>query len=323
MATETPPQPSSDVAGGLQGGAALVEGGPVGGGTAVIEGRTQWQIFWNRFKRHRLGLAAGGVLGVLMAMAYIYPLVSPYAFDEKHIPDRRTGPGWPYILGTNELGEDLFTQVMHGGRISITVGLLTAVTATLIGTALGAAAGYFGGWVDALISRVTDVFLAAPALAVLIALAAVFDELTLTLIILVIAALSWMPIARLVRAEFLGLKEREFVQAARAMGASPLRIIWRHVLPNALSVVIVAATLLVGLAIIIEATLSYLGIGIDPLSNPSWGNLLEDARNNVQEEWWLVLFPGAAIVLTVLCVNFLGDALRDALDPYAHRGGRH
>jgi peptide/nickel transport system permease protein len=260
---------------------------------------------------------AGAVLLLALALgALIQPALSPYSFSSPDPAVGGQGPGWPHVFGTTDpLGQDVLTRVMYGGRTSLAVGLAAALAATLLGTTLGALAGYLGGAVDSVISRLTDLFLTAPPLAVLIALGSAVDRVSLGLVILVIAALSWMPVARLVRAEVLALREREFVLAARAMGAGPVRIILRHLLPNVASVVIVAATLLVGLAIIVESTLSFLGIGLDAISNPSWGNLLEDARSEVEDGWWLVVFPGAAIVLTVLSVSFVGEALRQALDP--------
>jgi peptide/nickel transport system permease protein len=248
---------------------------------------------------------AGAVLLLALALgALIQPALSPYSFSSPDPAVGGQGPGWPHVFGTTDpLGQDVLTRVMYGGRTSLAVGLAAALAATLLGTTLGALAGYLGGAVDSVISRLTDLFLTAPPLAVLIALGSAVDRVSLGLVILVIAALSWMPVARLVRAE------------VRAMGAGPVRIILRHLLPNVASVVIVAATLLVGLAIIVESTLSFLGIGLDAISNPSWGNLLEDARSEVEDGWWLVVFPGAAIVLTVLSVSFVGEALRQALDP--------
>jgi peptide/nickel transport system permease protein len=295
-------------------------------GAVERPGRSHLHIAWRRFRRNRLGMAGAVVLLALALAALIQPALSPYSFTGPDPAVGGQGPGWPHLFGTTDpLGQDLLTRVMYGGRTSLAVGLAAALAATLIGTALGALAGYLGGAVDALISRLTDLFLIAPPLAVLIALGAAVDRISLGLVIVVIAALSWMPVARLVRAEVLALREREFVLAARAMGAGPGRIILRHLLPNVASVVIVAATLLVGLAIVVESTLSFLGVGLDAISNPSWGNLLTDARSEVEDGWWLVVFPGAAIVLTVLSVSLVGEALRDALDPRgrtAERPGR-
>lgn len=273
-----------------------------------------------RLGRHLLGPAAGAVLAFLAAACVVWPLVSPWKADEIGAGPPLQAPGWPHVFGTGELGEDVFTQVMAGGRTSLLVGVAAALAATILGTGLGVLAGYVGGWADVAVTRLVDLFLTAPPLAVLIALAAVVDRLSVGLIVLVIAALSWMQTARLVRAEVLALREREFVLAARALGASGWRIVRRHILPNVASVVAVSATLLVALAIITESTLSFLGLGL-PAENPSWGNLLDDARDNVLAgEWWLVLFPGLAIVLTVLCVSVVGDALRDALDPRSRSG---
>jgi len=283
-----------------------------------IRARSQLEIVWRRFTRHRVGLAAGIVLLLLVLMAVVYPMVSPIAVTDTATDVQNTGPGWPHLFGTGPLGEDIFVEVWYGGRTSLLVGLAAAVGATVIGGILGSLAGYFGGWIDGVVTLVTDIFLAAPTLAVLIALGAVLGKLSLTMIIIIIGVLTWMQVARLVRAEFFALKEREFVLAARAVGASPLRIMARHLLPNAISVLAVSATLLVATAIILEATLSFLGVGLDILSNPSWGNLLNRAQEGaLLGFWWAIVFPGLAIVVTALCVNFLGDALRDALDPHA------
>lgn len=291
------------------------------GGPTTIRARSQLEIVWRRFARHRVGLAAGIVLLLLVLMAIVYPMVSPIGVADTATDVQNTGPGWHHLFGTGPLGEDIFVEVWYGGRTSLLVGLAAAVGATLIGGILGSLAGYFGRWVDGVVTLVTDVFLAAPTLAVLIAIGAVLGKLSLTMIIIIIGVLTWMQVARLVRAEFFALKEREFVLAARAVGASPLRIMARHLLPNAISVLVVSATLLVATAIILEATLSFLGVGLDILSNPSWGNLLNRSQEGaLLGYWWAIVFPGLAIVVTALCVNFLGDALRDALDPHAMEG---
>jgi peptide/nickel transport system permease protein len=291
------------------------------GGPAAIEARSQRSIVWNRFKRHRVGAFGGLILLLLIAMAVVYPMVSPFSADEFTTEVQNTGPGWPHVFGTGPLGEDIFVEVWTGGRTSLLVGLAAALGATVIGGVLGALAGYFGRWVDAIITLITDVFLAAPTLAVLVALGAVLGKLSVTMIVVVIGLLTWMQVTRLIRAEFFALKEREFVLAARAVGASPFRIMRKHLLPNAVSVLVVSATLLVATAIILEATLSFLGVGLDILSNPSWGNLLERAKEGaLLGYWWAIVFPGLAIILTCLSVNFLGDALRDALDPHAMEG---
>lgn len=286
-------------------------------GSSRITGRTQWQIFWNGFRRHRIGMVAAFLLLGFALVCLIYPWLSSIKFDDIEPDAALQPPGWPHIFGTRDAGEDLFVQVLYGGRTSLLVGLATAAVATLVGALLGALAGYYGGWLDSLIARLTDVFLTVPPLAALIALSAITGQLSLLMIVVVIAAFSWMSVTRLIRAEFIALKEREFVQAARAMGASNWRIMWRHMLPNTVSVLVVAATLLVGSAILTESALSFLGLGLNILENPSWGNLLDRAKEGVtQGQWWPIFFPGAAVIFTVLCVNFVGDALRDALDPH-------
>jgi peptide/nickel transport system permease protein len=296
---------------------ALDPAGPVG----AIKARSQLEIVWRRFVRHRVGLVAGIILILLVLMAIFYPMIAPFSIDDQATEVQNTAPGWPHIFGTGPLGEDLFVEVWYGGRTSLLVGLSAALGATFIGAVLGALSGYFGGWVDSIITLITDVFLAAPTLAVLVALGAVLGKLSVTMIVVIIGVLTWMSVTRLLRAEFFALKEREFVQAARAVGASPLRIMVRHLLPNAVSVLVVSATLLVATAIILEATLSFLGVGLDILSNPSWGNLLNRAQDGaLLGYWWAIVFPGLLIMLTCLCINFLGDALRDALDPHAMEG---
>ncbi len=284
-----------------------------------IVGRTQFQIFWNALKQHRLGIAAAVILVVIALACIFVPIFSPYHFNTPNPGHERETPGWHHLFGTGDVGEDLLVGVLYGGRTSLVVGLGVAAVSTMLGALLGALAGYFGGWVDATISRITEVFLTAPQLAVLIAVAAVVQgSLTLTLIIVVIGALSWMNITRLIRAEFLALKERDFVASARAMGASHWRIMWRHLLPNSVSVLVVSATLTVGTAILTESALSFLGIGLSYLNNPTWGNLLDRAQDGVLSGiWWPIVFPGAGIILTVLCINWVGDALSDALDPHS------
>lgn len=286
--------------------------------SAEVQGRTQLQIVWRRFRRHRVGLIASIALAILIALVILHPMFSPFGVgisDEEGTSN--LAPSWPHIFGTGDLGEDIFTQVTYGGRASLLVGAVTATIATAFGAILGAIAGYAGGWVDSVISRVTDVFLTLPGLPALAALALVIGKLNILTITFVLAVLSWMGVTRLVRAEVISLKERDFVQAAKATGVPPWRIIWRHILPGAIPVIVVSATLLMGTAIILEATLSFLGIGLDIISNPSWGNIINSGRDGaLLGHWWGVLFPGMAIVVTVLCVSFLGDALRDALDPY-------
>jgi peptide/nickel transport system permease protein len=226
-------------------------------------------------------------------------------------------------MGTDQLGRDMLTRILYGGRISIVVAFMVVVITLLVGIPVGAAAGYFGGTVDGILMRLTDVALTLPSLLVLILLSAVMREVELPLfernsvmtIALVIGLLSWMTTARLLRAEYLTIRELEFIEAAHAMGASNIRVIIRHILPNAISPIIVQSTLMLGFAIMIESGLSFLGFGIQP-PTPSWGNLLSNAQQHMTRHPWLAIFPGLMIFLTVISINYIGDALRDAFDPY-------
>jgi peptide/nickel transport system permease protein len=218
-----------------------------------------------------------------------------------------------FLLGADELGRDLLSRLLYAGRVSLSVGLVTALIAVVIGSVLGALAGYYGGTIDTLIMRFADVLLSIPTIFVLLALSA-FLKATLSTIILIIALNSWMSVARLVRGEILSIKQREFILAARALGASDTRLIFRQLLPNALAPVLVAATLNVATAILTESSLSYLGYGIQP-PTASWGNMLNNAQSYVLYAPWVAVYPGIMITLTVLSFNFAGDGLRDALDP--------
>jgi peptide/nickel transport system permease protein len=227
---------------------------------------------------------------------------------------------WGHLLGTDEVGRDLLSRLLFGARISLTVGLSAVLMEVLIGTILGAVSGYYGGWVDYVIMRVTDVFLSIPLLPLLLVLTAIVAasstkaSLSFGVIVLIIGVLSWPTVARLVRASFLSLREREFAEAARALGNSDRRIIFRHLLPNAVAPIVVQATLDVAGVIITESTLSFLGLGIQP-PTASWGNMLANAQSNLSIAWWAAVFPGLCILVTVLSINYMGDGLRDALDP--------
>jgi peptide/nickel transport system permease protein len=218
-------------------------------------------------------------------------------------------------MGTDDLGRDLLTRVLHGGRVSILIGLLAAFIGTAVGTAVGAAAGYWGGRLDGLLMRATDVAYSIPALPLLIVLSA-YTGGAVGSMALIIGLLSWMATARVVRAEVLAIRERAYVEAARGLGATDARILLRHVLPNTLGPIVVGATLAVGNAIVIESSLSFLGLGVQP-PTPTWGNMLMDAQSTMATKPWLTLFPGLAILAVVLAVNFIGDGLQDALDPTA------
>ncbi len=272
-------------------------------------------LAWRRFRRHRLALL-GGIGLVLIALAFfVGPMFSEYTFDQRNVADRLQGPSSEHWFGTDEIGRDLFVRTAQGGRYSLIIGALVAVMATVVGTTLGALAAYFGGWVDGIISQMINLVLIVPALIALSVFSQNFGRDARGLSI-VLALLLWTRIARVVRGVVLSIKEQEFVMAARAAGATHLRIIVRHVMPNVIGAVVVEVTLLLGTAIVLESTLSFLGLGVQP-PNASLGTLVRDAKGSIESDPIRVLIPGMFIVLIVLCVNFLGDGLRDALDPRA------
>ncbi len=271
------------------------------------------RLAWERFIHHKLALI--GAFGlILIALAFfVGPMLTDYAVDEYDVLNRRSGPTMDHWFGTDEIGRDLFVRTAQGGQYSLRIGLLAATMATAFGTIMGATAAYFGKAVDALISQLINLLLVVPALIVLAVFALKFGS-TWWRLALVLAALLWTRIARVVRGVVMSLKEQEFVMAARAAGASHTRIIFRHILPNVIGVVAVEITLLLGAVIVLESTLSFLGLGVKP-PETSLGQLVADAKGSIDDDPIRVLTPGIMIVLIVLCVNFLGDGLRDALDP--------
>lgn len=283
-----------------------------------------WLDTWRRFRRHGLAYWGLWVLGLLVLAVLLGPVVYKVGINDIDFKTRLAGPTWQHPLGTDDLGRDLLARVLYGGRISLAVGLAAMLTAITVGVLIGAIAGMARGWVDAVLMWVTDLFLSLPSLPLLLLLMFLFREPLkkmfglevgiFVLIVLVIGGLRWMPVARLVRAQFFSLREKEFVEAARALGASVTRQVWRHILPNSLGPVIVAATIDVAAAIIAESTLSFLGLGFPP-DIPTWGRILYDGRDYMDVAAHWALFPGIAIFLTVLTINFIGDGLRDALDP--------
>jgi peptide/nickel transport system permease protein len=260
-------------------------------------------------------VASLGVVIAASALCLAAPVIAPFSFDEIDLTGIRQPPSAGHWLGTDALGRDLLTRILYGGRVSILIGLLAAVVGTGFGSLVGAVAGYFGGRVDGVLMRFTDVVYSIPTLPLLIVLASYTRAGALSMAA-TIGVLSWMATARVVRGEVLKIRRMEYVQAARGLGASNLRIIGRHVLPNAVGPIVVGATLAVGNAIILESSLSFLGLGVQP-PTPTWGNMLMDAQSTMASEPWLSIFPGVAILLVVLAVNFLGDGLQDALDPRA------
>ncbi|MDR7419122.1 MAG: ABC transporter permease [Armatimonadota bacterium] len=280
----------------------------------VAVGQSYWQIAWKRFLKHRLAMIGGTVALSLTLMAMLAPWIAPHPFDRISLQHRWVQPGLGNLFGTDELGRDVLTRIMFAGRISLVVGYVTAVSVSTIGALMGAVAGFYGGWIDSVIMRLVDMLIAVPLLPLYLIMAALVPGGGVGRIVLILSIFGWTTVARLVRGQILSLKSQDFVEAGRAMGASEARIILRHLIPNALAPVIVAATLTVGNAILTESGLSYLGLGIQP-PIPSWGNMLQRAQEYLLKASWLAVFPGLFIFMTVLSFNFLGDGLRDALDP--------
>jgi peptide/nickel transport system permease protein len=279
-------------------------------------------IAWYHFRKHKLALMGLGILSLLVIGTLVVPAITRYDPGKTSILDKYLPPSPQHIMGTDGLGRDMFIRAMDGGRISLAIGLLAMLLAISIGTVVGSIAGYYGGMIDDILMRVADLMLTMPTLFVAILLTQLlragvipFLQAGIVPIILVVAITSWMGVARLVRASFLSLKEKEFVEAARCCGAGNRRIMLRHILPNAMSPIIVAATLRVGAAIITESGLSYLGFGVQP-PTPTWGNMLKNAQSELDYAPWTAIFPGLFIFLTVIAVNYIGDGLRDALDPH-------
>jgi peptide/nickel transport system permease protein len=286
--------------------------------------RSLWSDAWRQFQRHRLAMAGVVVFSLLLLSTLIGPLLWRTSGEAIDYASGLLSPSFQHPFGTDDLGRDLFARALLGGRVSMAVGVVAVIIAITLGTTVGAVSGFFGGRVDSLLMRLTDLFLALPQLPLLLMVTYLFrDPLRrvfgpevgiFLLIVAVIGVLNWMPLARLVRAGFLSLKQKEFVEAARCVGASNRRLMAVHILPNTLSAVIVAATVGIGQAIITESALSFLGLGFPP-DVPTWGRLLYDAQNFLDLAPHWAIFPGLLIFLTVLSINYIGDGLRDALDP--------
>jgi peptide/nickel transport system permease protein len=285
---------------------------PLAGQPFAVTERTQTQLVLRRFLRHRLAVISLLVFVLIVLFAFVGPLLWKYTYFTS-TPDNSQSPSLTHPFGTTGDGKDLLALVMRGTQQSVKISLLIAVVSTTVGTIWGAAAGYFRGLVDAVLMRIADLIIILPILAVAAVLASSSDGAWWT-VSLVIAGLVWSHVARVVRGVVLSLREREFVEAARALGASDARIIFRHLVPNAIGPIIVAATVLVASGILIETALSFLGFGVQP-PDTSLGILVSEARTAVQTRPWLFYFPGLFIILIALCVNFIGDGLRDALDP--------
>jgi peptide/nickel transport system permease protein len=307
MAGSTPASPSADP--------AQVIAGPT---------RSLSAEAWRRFKRHRLAFIGALILGFFMLAVTIGPWIWTIPINEIDFEASLAGPSWQHPLGTDDLGQDLLARMLYGGRISIAVGLAAMVIAIVVGIVIGAIAGMARGPIDTALMWLTDLFLSLPQLPLLLLIIYLFRDTlkewvgveagVFILVVAVIGGFRWMPVARLVRAQFLSLREKEFVEAARALGASPMRQVVRHILPNALGPVIVAGTVDVAAAIIAESTLSFLGLGFPP-DIPTWGRILYDAKDHLDIAPHWAIIPGMAIFLVVLSINYIGDGLRDALDP--------
>jgi peptide/nickel transport system permease protein len=293
-----------------------------GESTKLISAEGYTAIIWKRFRRHPAAIISSTIL-IILILGVILVSFSPYDPEVSDMSSRLQPPSLQHPMGTDQLGRDMLTRVLYGGRISLFVALMVVIITLVVGMPIGAIAGYFGGMIDNVLMRITDVALTLPTLLVLILLSAVLREMDLPLIeknsvltiALVIGILSWMTVARLLRASYLTIREMEFVEAARSMGAANIRIMGRHILPNAISPIIVQSTLALGYAIMLESGLSFLGFGIQP-PTPSWGNLLSNAQQHMTRHPWLAIFPGLMIFVTVISINYIGDALRDAIDPY-------
>jgi len=273
----------------------------------------QKKVFWRYFKKNRLAVGGLVMVIIIFLVAIFAGALSPYDPDKTDVSLKLKPPSSRHYLGTDHLGRDVFSRMLHGSRISLTVGFIAVGISILIGILIGATAGYYGRWIDSVLMRFVDTMLCFPSFFLILTIVALLGPSILNIMI-VIGVTSWEGTARFVRAEFLTLRERDYVQAAKALGVKDGSIIFRHILPNALAPVFVTATLGVASAILIEASLSFLGFGVQP-PRPSWGNILTEGRTYIFDSWWLTIFPGLAILIAVLSFNLVGEGLRDALDP--------
>ncbi len=285
-----------------------------------LKARSHWTYARRRFFRHRLAMISLFLLLGIICAGVFANHIAPYSYEQLDLNNIGAAPTTKghHFFGTDLLGRDYFTRVLYGIRTSARVAFLVALLSTAIGTMVGAMAGYFGGWIDNLLMRLTDLILTLPGLAVLLTASALLGRGSQYRVAIILALLFWTTLARIVRGTFLSLREKEFVEAAKASGSGDFRIILRHMLPNALGPIIVNMTLIVAAAILVESTLSYLGFGIAP-PTPALGQLIADGQQNMLQMWWLVTCPGLTITAIVLCINFVGDGLRDALDPTQRR----
>ncbi len=279
---------------------------------AVERGSSLWHDAWLRLRHNRLAVVGGVTLAVLALACLLGPVVSPFGYAEMRLDESFAPPGARHWLGTDQLGRDLLVRVLYGGRISLGVGLSATLVALTIGVTYGAVAGYLGGRVDAVMMRLVDIMYALP-FTIFVILLMVFFGRNIILLFVAIGAVEWLTMARIVRGQIMALKKMEFIEAARSLGYGHRRIIFRHLLPNALGPIIVYTTLTIPAVMLLEAFLSFLGLGVQPPMS-SWGTLIKDGAEKMEEYWWLLVFPGALFSLTLFSLNFLGDGLRDALD---------
>jgi ABC-type dipeptide/oligopeptide/nickel transport system permease subunit len=292
----------------------------------MIEGRSPWALAWMRLRRDRVAMISLGVIAIIVLVAVFAPLAAAITGHPPNEQYRQTGltadglpkgPTGEFVLGTDDLGRDILVRIAYGARISLLVGVASTTLTVVIGVVIGLAAGFLGGIVDTVLARLIDVVLSVPFLLVAIALVSVTGP-SLTITVLVIAFFSWASVARIVRGQVLSLREREFVEAARSLGASNSRIMFIDILPNVLAPVIVYTTLLIPVVIVVQATLSFLGLGLAP-PTPDWGGMISDAQAYYTTAWWFIVFPGAALLITTLAFNLFGDGVRDAFDPRTER----
>jgi peptide/nickel transport system permease protein len=272
-----------------------------------------YQVFWTRFRTNRFAITGGVVVIFLFLLSFLAPYITPYGPDNLDLYHVLTPPSSAHWFGTDDLGRDVLTRMIYGASISLKVGFVAAGIAVIIGTVVGLVAGYYSGWVDNILMRFVDIMLCFPTFFLILAVIAFLGQ-SIWYIMIIIGLTGWMGVARLVRAEVLSIRERDYIMAVRALGAGDMRIIFRHILPNSMSPVLVSATLGVAGAILTESALSFLGIGVPP-PTPSWGNILTSGKDYIEFAWWLTLYPGLAITITVLAYYLVGEGIRDALDP--------
>ena len=276
-----------------------------------------YQVFWTRFRTNRFAITGGVVVILLFLLSFLAPYITPYGPNDLDLYHVLIPPSSSHWFGTDDLGRDVLTRMIYGARISLLVGFVAVGIAVIIGTFVGLLSGYYSGWVDNILMRFVDIMLCFPTFFLILAVIAFIGQ-SIWYIMIIIGLTGWMGVGRLVRAEVLSIRERDYVMAVRALGARDLRIIFRHILPNAMSPVLVSATLGVAGAILTESALSFLGIGVPP-PTPSWGNILTSGKDYIEFAWWLTLYPGLAITVTVLAYYLVGEGIRDALDPRLNR----